>query len=430
MANYKKLKHGNSLIEKRPEIAIFWDYEKNIEFTPETVSKGSTYEAHWKCERGHRWQQALAKITKHEKFHGCPVCNGVLIQKGVNDLFTLCPEIEKAWNWEKNSHIDPYSVKINFQKPIWLTCANGHELYKTLYLKKGDGVKCVYCYGKKAFAGENDLASRFPEIAKELHPILNRGKTAQDYTFGSFQKVWWLCEKGHEWEAGVSTRTRKKNNNCPVCGNRKLLTGYNDLQTRYPELAEEFDIEKNGCLPSEIKAGGAVRLWWICNDDPEHRWETLLNNRISSRSGCPYCKLGSTSKIETAIRKEIFDRGLLLGMSENFANKIHITWKKKTYMMVDIAGHIMNQNKEQVKIVVEYDGAWWHENKEDLDMLKTKLLNEHGYHVIRVREGRLQDLIYKHPMFSQIHTPHSNLSKHVKVIVDSIEEEIKRLINS
>ena len=32
---------------------------------------------------------------------------------------------------------------------------------------------------------------------------------------------------------------------CPFCSHKKLLSGYNDLATTYPQIAAEWDYEKN-----------------------------------------------------------------------------------------------------------------------------------------------------------------------------------------
>lgn len=45
----------------------------------------------------------------------------------------------------------------------------------------------------------------------------------------SHRKVWWICSKGHEWQAAVSTRNG--GNKCPYCAGQKVLPGNNDLQT-------------------------------------------------------------------------------------------------------------------------------------------------------------------------------------------------------
>ena len=60
---------------------------------------------------------------------------------------------------------------------------------------------------------------------------------------GSNKKVWWKCEKGHEWEAVVSSRYNGAG--CPYCSNRLVLTGYNDLKTINYELSEDWDYIKN-----------------------------------------------------------------------------------------------------------------------------------------------------------------------------------------
>ncbi|UQT48905.1 zinc-ribbon domain-containing protein [Flavonifractor plautii] len=37
-----------------------------------------------------------------------------------------------------------------------------------------------------------------------------------DLTAGTRRKVWWRCDKGHEWQASVLSRT-SLGNGCPVC---------------------------------------------------------------------------------------------------------------------------------------------------------------------------------------------------------------------
>ncbi len=32
-------------------------------------------------------------------------------------------------------------------------------------------------------------------------------KSPDQFTLGSNQKVWWKCEKGHEWEARINSRS-------------------------------------------------------------------------------------------------------------------------------------------------------------------------------------------------------------------------------
>ncbi|PER41788.1 hypothetical protein CN495_33005, partial [Bacillus thuringiensis] len=45
-------------------------------------------------------------------------------------------------------------------------------------------------------------------------------------------KVWWKCEKGHEWKTEISSRT-SKNTKCPYCIGR-LATPETCLQATHP----------------------------------------------------------------------------------------------------------------------------------------------------------------------------------------------------
>ena len=61
----------------------------------------------------------------------------------------------------------------------------------------------------KQVASDTSLLARFPLVAAEWHPTLNGVLTPAGVTWGSKQKVSWLCAAGHTWEAVVNSRTRK-----------------------------------------------------------------------------------------------------------------------------------------------------------------------------------------------------------------------------
>ena len=65
---------------------------------------------------------------------------------------------------------------------------------------------------------DNNLKSRFPELAKQWHPKRNGDLRPEDVTFGSNRKVWWRCSKfkTHIWEAVVTNRTSGESD-CPQC---------------------------------------------------------------------------------------------------------------------------------------------------------------------------------------------------------------------
>lgn len=69
----------------------------------------------------------------------------------------------------------------------------------------------------------------------------------------------------------------------------KLVVGVNDLKTVCPDLAEEWDVEKNGGhLPSEYTYGSGKRVWWKCPTFG-HSYMTVISYRTISHTGCPVC---------------------------------------------------------------------------------------------------------------------------------------------
>ena len=106
----------------------------------------------------------------------------------------------------------------------------------------------------------------------------------EEVTAGSNKKVWWKCEKGHEWQAIIADR--KRGRGCPYCSNQKIWKGYNDLATTNSELLEEWDYEKNEIRPEEVTAGSDKKVWWRCKEG--HSWEAKVFKRTSGK-GCPYC---------------------------------------------------------------------------------------------------------------------------------------------
>ena len=146
---------------------------------------------------------------------------------------------------------------------------------------------CPYCSGKKLLKGENDLQTLYPDIAKEWDWKLNSNKPS-DYFGNSNYKVHWVCAKGHKYEAKINDRTKSKGTGCPYCAGNKVLVGFNDLQTLFPELEKEWDYEKNNRDIETISAHSGYKAWWICANN--HSYLAKVNDRTKSKgTGCPYC---------------------------------------------------------------------------------------------------------------------------------------------
>lgn len=124
------------------------------------------------------------------------------------------------------------------------------------------------------------------ELLSEWNNEKNGALTPADVSIGTHRKVWWKCAKGHEWHAEIKMRFKGKG--CPICANRKVLVGENDLGTVYPEIAAQWHPTKNGSLtPHAVVPGTYRKAWWRC--DQGHEWEASIASRALNGSGCPAC---------------------------------------------------------------------------------------------------------------------------------------------
>ena len=203
------------------------------------------------------------------------------------DLEAKFPEIAKEWHMEKNGDLLPSRVKASSNLKVWWKCKHGHEWQARIADRTKKHTGCAVCSNHKLLTGFNDLATEFPDIALEWNYEKNGDLLPTQVVSGSGKEVWWKCKKGHEWKVSVNTRVNK-GNNCPYCQNRRVLVGYNDLATTNPELAEEWNYEKNGELrPTMITHGSGKKVWWKCKYG--HEWQATLNAR-SEGNECPVCK--------------------------------------------------------------------------------------------------------------------------------------------
>lgn len=126
----------------------------------------------------------------------------------------------------------------------------------------------------------------FGEWDSEANKNISLEKTGHTSKF----KAWWVCKEGHRWESSIWSRTLL-GRNCPMCANKKVLAGYNDLETLNKKVLNLWDYEKNTDIsPSEVTEFSKVKVWWKC--EKGHSWQQAVQVITSSqtiRSGCPYC---------------------------------------------------------------------------------------------------------------------------------------------
>ena len=404
------IKGYNDLQTVNPELAREWYYDKNEGLLPEDVLPNSDKKVWWRCDKDHKWQASVASRNKN---HGCPYCSGRYAIVGETDLRTLKPYLAVEWNYEKNGDLQPENFTVSSGKKVWWKCNKGHEWQATInhrnsgrgcpicvseqktsfpeyilafYLEKHgiaimhtykeygyeldiyipsrriaieydgylwhkdsnqkdleknrkcleDGIhlyrvregllplhdssidyvvqkgqrdleqileklltdivgKCVDVDLRRDYIAienlreqkekENSIMLSNPEVALEWNYIKNGNMKPENFAANSPKRVWWKCSKGHEWQATISSRN--KNHGCPYCSGRYPIVGESDLKTVNPQLAKEWNYEKNiEAKPENYTASSGKKVWWICKEG--HEWDATIASR-NSGVGCPYC---------------------------------------------------------------------------------------------------------------------------------------------
>ena len=342
------IKGKTDLASKRPELLCEWDYSKN-KCLPDEVSPSSSKKMWWKCkECGYSWKAVVSNRTKGS---GCPKCNlenvssfceqavfyyvKQLFPDAINgdkemigmELDIVIPSINKAIEYDGEAwHNSKRKFEIDNQKNFLCSERNielirirepripkidncivfvrtdstsESSLNKVIidilnYISPHNNI-CVDVikdtplivaqYASKRH--ENSLSSVYPNLVAEWHPTKNGELTPDHVSKGSSKKIWWICEYGHEWQMSISDRGLRQQG-CPYCSGKRVLAGFNDLQSKFPQIAKEWHPTKNGGLmPDQVSKGSSKKIWWIC--EYGHEWQDTPNHRCLRNSGCPVC---------------------------------------------------------------------------------------------------------------------------------------------
>lgn len=291
-----------------------------------------------------------------------------------NSLELAAPLLAAQWHHERNAPYSPRDVKPSSGMRVWWHCDSGHDWDAVVKARYNTGSGCPFCSGNRVGYGE-DLASKFPDIAKEWHPTRNGSVTASDVRPRSNKRAWWICSYDHAWESIIANRTKDSRPGCPYCSNQKVGYG-NDLLSVNPDLAAEWHPTKNLKKPSEIVSGARLNAWWMCTNG--HEWKAMVFKR-NAGAACEKCQPIGISQLEVRTFTEL--RHVLGDYVGSIEHDTSIKLLSGRRLRVDV---VIDQ------IAVEFDGSHWHKDKTERDREKTALLVAEGFTVIRVREHPLE----------------------------------------
>ena len=192
------------------------------------------------------------------------------------------PHLISEWS-EKNFPITPKDISYGSNKKVWWKGKCGHE-WQTSVKARSYGENCPICSGARIIDGINDLATKYPQLAAEWSPK-NLPLKPNMISPGSHKKYIWVDKLGHEWIASVKSRVQ--GSGCPYCSHNAVLPGFNDLASRFPDIATEWSPRNLPLTPNQVTAFKNIKVWWKCKTCGRE-WQTLISTR-SYGSKCPYC---------------------------------------------------------------------------------------------------------------------------------------------
>lgn len=350
------------------ELMKEWDLDENQDLNPADLLVGSNKRAAWICRLcNNKWKTAI--YHRAIKKTGCRKCSSTKrLNFNINGcIFKTHPDIAKDWSPDKNGRLTPKMFSKNSRyEANWRCHICGVETTKSIKSYHG----CRQCKEAKRLEKKN-LELDFPELSKEWDKEKNRDKLPSDFKPASNKYAWWLCSTcGHSWSAKISNRT-SLDRGCPLCSNKIVVAGKNDLATTHPYLSMEWHQTKNKQLtPEDITYGSGKKVWWLCPNN--HEYEATILHRAHGTE-CPKCNDGrQTSFAEQATYfyiKQLYPDALSRYSAEFLGR-----------MELDI--YI-----QSMKLAIEYDGEAWHKkNTIKREEQKYQLCKENGIKLIRLRE--------------------------------------------
>ena len=266
-SNQKVLSGFNDLQKKYPQHAKFAH-----KFNPKSTLYGSNNVQKWICPSGHSWNEKVNWFIKRSPL--CKTCAGLKLLSGFNDLKTKYPTIAaEALGW------NPAKVLPNDQNKYNWECQNKHKWPASPSNRTSRKTGCPFCKKGNFLLGFNDLLTTHPDLSKEAY-----GWDPKEINKGSNLNLDWKCKKGHIFKAVVSKRTLR-GDGCSFCSNRKLLLGFNDLQTVFPKIAKEAD----GWDPRKYTYVDQTNILnWSC-ETYKHTWTSSIQDRTENKRGCSTC---------------------------------------------------------------------------------------------------------------------------------------------
>jgi len=205
-------------------------------------------------------------------------------------------EVVEEWDKEKNK-LTPYDYWPQSHDKAWWICKRKKHSYDTRIQHRFLGGGCRFCPTPGGTQGvipsENSFGAVYPQLIPLFHKTRNKPVTAFNFVPGSSkQEHWWKCTDCREDYYTTPKQifqayknTNGKRHGCPYCsgpGGATYVGKYNNLKTKYPKVAKDFDIKRNGIEPDKVLPGSVTLYYWKCQKCKEEYERKYSPNYMTS----------------------------------------------------------------------------------------------------------------------------------------------------
>lgn len=329
---------------------------------------------------GNKWRPKAGNLMRG---HGCIHCRTKSVRQTLENILT-----DEAFKTElEKRHEGKFEVISEFKginEDIQIKCKKcGHEFIKTAR-KVIEFGSCPACYNWEVNPGFNDLATIAPEVLKYFDYEKNYPIAPDKIIAKSHAKIWWKCpDCGYSFQRICYDMIWEKKN-CPACVSSVFAPGINDLETKYPDIAKEWDYKKNGDLtPRDVFPMSAKKVWWIC-PICGCSWETSVASKVRHPGSCPECSESSGEKV---VRKALDTGGVTYKMQYTFPgckNKVVLRFDLCVLKKNVVLGLIEYDGEQHFKPIDYFGGEEGFQYRQECDSIKNKYCKDNNIPLLRI----------------------------------------------
>lgn len=253
----------------------------------------SSYEANelllkWRCETcGEVFDSRVTSMISSLKCStkGCPYCANTKLRDGESfaDVHSeLMDEYDPANKPNPRMVFPGCKTRVS-----WICRKDNTHTWKASFAERHrGGANCPVCNRTTLIQGTNTFADVYPELVQYWSDKNER--KPDDIFYNSSLWFQWHCpDCGGDYGAYIKDRT-KEDFECPYCGDRLVLPGFNSLAVKNPTLAKCW-AKSNDVDADHVLYKASRDAFWICADcGGEYR--ARLSYILEGKSTCPYCE--------------------------------------------------------------------------------------------------------------------------------------------